>query len=383
MPWLGRLLNSGGMRRLFAVLYLAPAMMLAAVSFQVDGKDINRAQPGAGTADMLARVMPAVVSIRTAATIPPDYLRRLKTRITPDDLKSNTKTDPKTGEVQMFVGLGSGTIINPDGYIITNRHVVMMPDNTVAKLAYVTLSDRREFKARVLAVDDKTDIAIVKVEEHNLPFARLADSDKARVGDPVYAIGNPLGVGMSVSSGIVSALGRSGLGLNYEDFIQTDAAINHGNSGGPLVDFEGRILGMNTMIRTDGRGEGNIGIGFSIPSNLMLSIALDLANSGKVVRGYVGLFGEDLPVEESVKLTQSRNGAVRITDVTADSPAARGGLRKDDVIVAINNKPFENWNELRLTIAKRRPGDVILMSLIRKGQGSLVRISVAERPAGS
>lgn len=383
MPWLGRLLNSGGMRRLFAVLYLAPAMMLAAVSFQVDGKDINRAQPGAGTADMLARVMPAVVSIRTAATIPPDYLRRLKTRITPDDLKSNTKTDPKTGEVQMFVGLGSGTIINPDGYIITNRHVVMMPDNTVAKLAYVTLSDRREFKARVLAVDDKTDIAIVKVEEHNLPFARLADSDKARVGDPVYAIGNPLGVGMSVSSGIVSALGRSGLGLNYEDFIQTDAAINHGNSGGPLVDFEGRILGMNTMIRTDGRGEGNIGIGFSIPSNLMLSIALDLANSGKVVRGYVGLFGEDLPVEESAKLTQSRNGAVRITDVTADSPAARGGLRKDDVIVAINNKPFENWNELRLTIAKRRPGDVILMSLIRKGQGSLVRISVAERPAGS
>lgn len=383
MPWLGRLLNSGGMRRFLAVLCLAPALLLAAVSFQVDGRDINRAQPGAGTADMLARVMPAVVSIRTAATIPPDYLRRLKTRVTPDDLKSNTKTDPKTGEVQMFVGLGSGTIINSDGYIISNRHVVMMPDNTIAKLAYVTLSDRREFKARVLAVDDKTDIAILKVEERNLPFARFADSDKARVGDPVYAIGNPLGVGMSVSSGIVSALGRSGLGLNYEDFIQTDAAINHGNSGGPLVDFEGRILGMNTMIRTDGRSEGNIGIGFSIPSNLMLSIASDLANSGKVVRGYVGLFGEDLPVEESAKLTQSRNGAVRITDVTADSPAARGGLRKDDVIVAVNNKAFENWNELRLTIAKRRPGDVILMSIIRKGQGSLVRISVAERPAGS
>ncbi len=383
MPWLGCLLKSGGMRRLLAVLCLAPALLLAAVSFQVEGRDINRAQPGAGTADMLARVMPAVVSIRTAATIPPDYLRRLKTRITPDDLKSNTKTDPKTGEVQMFVGLGSGTIINPDGYIITNRHVVMMPDNTVAKLAYVTLSDRREFKARVLAVDDKTDIAIVKVEERNLPFARFADSDKARVGDPVYAIGNPLGVGMSVSAGIVSALGRSGLGLNYEDFIQTDAAINHGNSGGPLVDFEGRIVGMNTMIRTDGRGEGNIGIGFSIPSNLMLSIATDLANSGKVVRGYVGLFGEDLPVEESAKLTQSHNGAVRITDVTADSPAARGGLRKDDVIVAVNNKAFESWNELRLTIAKRRPGDVILMSILRKGQGSLVRISVAERPAGS
>jgi serine protease Do len=371
------------MKRFLAVLCLAPALLLAAVSFQVDGRDINRAQPGAGTADVLARVMPAVVSIRTAATIPPDYLRRLKTRITPDDLKSNTKTDPKTGEVQMFVGLGSGTIINPDGYIISNRHVVMMPDNTIAKLAYVTLSDRREFKARVLAVDDKTDIAILKVEERNLPYARFADSDKARVGDPVYAIGNPLGVGMSVSSGIVSALGRSGLGLNYEDFIQTDAAINHGNSGGPLVDFEGRIVGMNTMIRTDGRGEGNIGIGFSIPSNLMLSIAMDLANSGKVIRGFVGLFGEDLPVEESSKLTMSRNGAVRITDVTADSPAARGGLRKDDVIVGVNNKPFENWNELRLTIAKRRPGDIILMSIIRKGQGSLVRIAVAERPAGS
>jgi S1-C subfamily serine protease len=121
------------MRRLLAVLCLAPALLLAAVSFQVDGKDINRAQPGAGTADVLARVMPAVVSIRTAATIPPDYLRRLKTRITPDDLKSNTKTDPKTGEVQMFVGLGSGTIINPDGYIISNRHVVMMPDSSIAR----------------------------------------------------------------------------------------------------------------------------------------------------------------------------------------------------------------------------------------------------------
>jgi S1-C subfamily serine protease len=371
------------MNRILAVLCLAPAMMLAAVSFQVEGKDINRAVPGAGAADMLARVMPAVVSIRTAATIPPEYLGRLRARVAPEDLKSKTKTDPKTGEVQMFVGLGSGTIVHPDGYVISNRHVVMMPDNTVAKLAYVTLSDRREFKARVVAVDDKTDIAILKVEEHNLPFARFADSDKARVGDPVYAIGNPLGVGMSVSSGIVSALGRSGMGLNYEDFIQTDAAINHGNSGGPLVDFEGRILGMNTMIRTDGRGEGNIGIGFSIPSNLMVSVAQDLANSGKVVRGFVGLFGEDLTAEEAAKVTQSRNGAVRITEVSPDSPAARGGLRKDDIIVALNSKPFENWNDLRLAIAKRRPGETILMSVIRKGQGTLARITVAERPAGS
>lgn len=358
-------------------------MLLGAVSFQVDSRDINRAVPGSGAADMLSRVMPAVVSIRTAATIPPEYLRRLKSRIDPNELRSNTKTDPKTGEVQMFVGLGSGTIVNPDGYIITNRHVVMMPDNTVAKLAYVTLSDRREFKARVVAVDDKTDIAIVKVEERNLPYARFADSDKARVGDTVYAIGNPLGVGMSVSTGIVSALGRSGLGLNYEDFIQTDAAINHGNSGGPLIDFEGRILGMNTMIRTDGKGEGNIGIGFSIPSNLMLSIAQDLSNVGKVVRGFVGLFGEDLSTEDAAKLSGSRTGAVRITDVTADSPAARGGLRKDDVIVALNSKTFENWNELRLTIAKRKPGEVVLVSFIRKGQGSIARIAVAERPAGS
>lgn len=383
MPWLNLRLNFGGMNRFLAVLCCAPVLLLGAVSFQVDGKDINRSAPGAGTADMLARVMPAVVSIRTAATIPPDYLRRLRSRIDPNELKTNTKTDPKTGEVQMFVGLGSGTIVNPDGYIITNRHVVMMPDNTVAKLAYVTLTDRREFKARVLAVDDKTDIAIIKVDERNLPYARFADSDKARVGDTVYAIGNPLGVGMSVSSGIVSALGRSGLGLNYEDFIQTDAAINHGNSGGPLIDFEGRILGMNTMIRTDGKGEGNIGIGFSIPANLMVNVAQDLSNVGKVVRGFVGFFGEDLSTDEAAKVSGSRTGAVRITEVTTDSPAARGGLRKDDIIVAVNSKTFENWNELRLTIAKRKPGEVVLVSFIRKGQGSIARISVAERPAGS
>jgi len=140
---------------------------------------------------------------------------------------------------------------------------------------------------------------------------------------------------------------------------------------------------MNTMIRTDGRGEGNIGIGFSIPSNLMLSVAQDLANTGKVVRGFVGLFGEDLSVEEAMKITQSRTSAVRITEVAVDSPAFRGGLRKDDVIVALNSKPFENWNDLRLAIAKRRPGETILMTVIRKGQGSVARITVAERPPGS
>ena len=161
------------------MLCLAPALMLAAVSFQVDGKDINRALPGAGTADMLSRVMPAVVSIRTAATIPPDYLRRLKTRIAPDDLKSNTKTDPKTGEVQMFVGLGSGTIINPDGYVITNRHVVIpemqIPVNLIK--IRVQVPGREEYmEARIIDYSNESDVAVLKVEGKDLPKATLADS---------------------------------------------------------------------------------------------------------------------------------------------------------------------------------------------------------------
>jgi S1-C subfamily serine protease len=364
------------MSRLLIALALLPVVVCAAVSFESDARALNRSVNGASSADMLAKIMPSVVSIRTAATIPPEYIRRLRGRLD----RSDIKVDSQTGEVQMFIGLGSGTIIHSDGYVITNRHVVMMPNNTLAKTAYVMLSDRREFKAAVLGSDDSTDIAILKIPERNLPYARFADSDKLRVGDTVFAIGNPLGVGMTVTSGIVSALGRSdtGVGLLYQDFIQTDAPINMGNSGGPLIDFEGRIIGMNTMIRTAGQG-GNIGIGFSIPANLISVVATDLANTGKVTRGFVGLFGEDLSAEECEKM-RLRLGSVLITEVAESSPAQQGGLKKGDVITAIDGKPFDSWNDLRIAISKRRPGEVVQISFLRNRTPSLAKVTVVERP---
>ena len=377
------------MSRLFAAILLLPSLVFAGVTFETDSRELNRSRPGASYAEMLAQVTPAVVSIRIAKTIPNELIRRWRGRLTAEDLKQ-LKVDAQTGEVLFFQGLGSGTIVNSNGYIITNRHVVLVSDDRtggvkIANAAYVTLSDKREFKAQVLGVDEKTDIAVLKINEKNLPFARFADSDKCRVGDTVFAIGNPLGVGMTVTSGIVSGLSRSdtGVGLAYQDFIQTDASINAGNSGGPLIDFEGRIIGMNTMIRTvSGREGGNIGIGFSIPSNLISDVALDLANTGKVTRGFLGLFGEDLETDMAKKL-KLNNGAVRITEVAEASPAFRGGLRKDDIITAVDGKSFESWNELRIIIARRKPGEVMQLSIIRNGANSLVNITVSERAPGN
>jgi S1-C subfamily serine protease len=366
------------MLRHLTALVLLPAMALAGVTFETDTRPVNRAAPGASYADMLARITPAVVSVRTAEVIPASVLKRYSGRIDPDKVMQ----DEQTGETLLPTGLGSGTIIHPDGYVITNRHVVLQDNRRgVAKTVIVQLADRREFRAKVLGVDAGTDIAVLKIEGRNLPYARFADSDKARVGDVVFAIGNPLDAGLTVTSGIVSALGRSGklgMQLAFEDFIQTDAAINPGNSGGPLIDFEGRLLGMNTAIKS---GTGlSVGLGYSIPSNLITAVALDLANQGRVVRGLIGVQGEDLSVAEATKLSLGQAGAVRLVLVSDEMPAAKAGLKVGDIVVGLNGKPVENWNEMRLEISRRRPGEVLTLNYIREGRGSLARLTVAERP---
>ena len=353
-------------------------MALAGVTFETDTRPVNRAAPGASYADMLARITPAVVSVRTAEVIPASVLKRYSGRIDPDKVMQ----DAQTGETLLPTGLGSGTIIHPDGYVITNRHVVLQDNRRgVAKTVIVQLADRREFRAKVLGVDAGTDIAVLKIEGRNLPYAKFADSDKARVGDVVFAIGNPLDAGLTVTSGIVSALGRSGklgMGMAFEDFIQTDAAINPGNSGGPLIDFEGRLLGMNPAIKS---GTGlSVGLGYSIPSNLITAVALDLANQGRVVRGLIGVQGEDLSVAEATKLSLGQAGAVRLVLVSDEMPAAKAGLKVGDIVVGLNGKPVENWNEMRLEISRRRPGEVLTLNYIREGRGSLARLTVAERP---
>jgi S1-C subfamily serine protease len=245
------------MLRHLTALVCLPALALAGVTFETDARPVNRAAPGSSYADMLARITPAVVSVRTAEVIPASVLKRYSGRIDPDKVMQ----DAQTGETLLPTGLGSGTIIHPDGYVITNRHVVLQENRrNVAKTVIVQLADRREFRAKVLGVDAGTDIAVLKIEGKGLPYARFADSDKARVGDVVFAIGNPLDAGLTVTSGIVSALGRSGklgMGMAFEDFIQTDAAINPGNSGGPLFNLSGDLCKV---------GLGHTGIGNTLSS---------------------------------------------------------------------------------------------------------------------
>jgi serine protease Do/serine protease DegQ len=272
-------------------------------------------------------------------------------------------------------GLGSGVMISSDGYILTNNHVVEGADEL-----NVLLPDNREFKAKVIGADPKTDIAVIKIEADHLPTVILADSDKLRVGDVVFAIGNPLDIGQTVTMGIVSALGRKNLGLlenvgGYEDFIQTDAAINMGNSGGALVDAKGRVVGINSAILSTSRG--NIGIGFAIPIDLAASIMQSLIGTGKVTRGYLGVNTDALTAEiaEQLGISKDTQGVV-ITDVKPDSPAAKAGLKRSDVILALNDKAVESLEDLRLLISETAPGTEVAIKFVREAKEQTVKVTL-------
>ncbi|HXB02062.1 MAG TPA: Do family serine endopeptidase [Opitutaceae bacterium] len=272
-------------------------------------------------------------------------------------------------------GLGSGVMVSSDGYILTNNHVVEGADEL-----NVLLPDNREFKAKVIGADPKTDIAVIKIEADHLPAVILADSDKLRVGDVVFAIGNPLDIGQTVTMGIVSALGRKNLGLlenvgGYEDFIQTDAAINMGNSGGALVDAKGRVVGINSAILSTSRG--NIGIGFAIPIDLAASIMQSLIGTGKVTRGYLGVNTDALTAEiaEQLGISKDTQGVV-ITDVKPDSPAAKAGLKRSDVILALNDKAVESLEDLRLLISETAPGTEVAIKFVRDGKEQTINVTL-------
>jgi len=279
-------------------------------------------------------------------------------------------------------GLGSGVIVSPDGYILTNNHVVEGADELK-----VTLSDDRDFIAKVIGTDPKTDIAVVKIEAANLPTVTLADSSKVRVGDIVFAVGNPLNVGQTVTSGIVSAKGRrvgllDGDGANtkgYEDFIQTDAAINMGNSGGALVDAKGRLVGINSAILSPTRS--NIGIGFAIPVNLASSIMNSLIATGTVARGYLGVGTDSTPmtsdVAEQLGLPKDTKGVV-VAFVDAGSPAEKAGLKSTDVILAINDHPVSAQDELRFVVAQMPPGSVVKLRVSRDGKEKIFNVTLGQ-----
>lgn len=280
-------------------------------------------------------------------------------------------------------GLGSGVIVTADGYILTNNHVVEGADELK-----VTLADDRDFMAKVVGTDPKTDVAVLKIEAEGLPTVTLADSDKLRVGDVVFAVGNPLGVGQTVTMGIISAKGRSKLGLlenvsGYEDFIQTDAAINMGNSGGALVDARGRLIGINSAIITPSRG--SVGIGFAIPVNLARFIMNSLVETGAVARGFLGVTGGDAltaDLAEQLGLKRDTRGVV-VTEIEPGSPADEAGLRRSDVVVALNGQGVTSWEELRLLVAQTSPGSEVKLRTMRDGKSRDLKVAlgrVVENP---
>ena len=258
-------------------------------------------------------------------------------------------------------GLGSGVIVSADGYILTNNHVV----NNASEIQ-VALSDGRQFNAKVIGTDPKTDVALIKIKAENLPALKLTDSDKVEIGDVVLAIGNPFGIGQTVTEGIVSTKNRATSGDMDEDFIQTDAAINPGNSGGALVDTEGRLVGINSAILT--RSGGNQGIGFAVPSNLCRWVMESLVKNGRVERGYLGVVIQDITPElaKSFKLDQTKGALV--SDVAAGGPAEGAGLKSGDVIVQFDGKPVEDVAQLKIHVAETAPGSKVPLVVNRDGE---------------
>ena len=255
--------------------------------------------------------------------------------------------------------LGSGVIVTSDGYIITNSHVVDGADEITVTLAGDSTT---EHKAKLVGTDPKSDVAVIKIEKKNLPFIQFANSNKVREGDVVFAIGNPFGVGETITSGIVSALNKSGVGINaYENYIQTDASINPGNSGGALVDSRGALVGINTAIIS--RSGGNVGIGFAIPSNMAKTIATSLVKDGVVKRGYLGVSIGDINTDAK-EFYQNKNGAL-VMDVQSGSPAAKAGLKRGDLIIEIDSKPVIDASDLRNKIGMMVPNTNISIKYIR------------------
>jgi len=272
--------------------------------------------------------------------------------------------DQNPGEAQ--TGLGSGVIVSNSGYILTNNHVVEGADEIE-----VVLNDTRKARAKVIGTDPDTDLAILKIDLDKLPVIVLGNSDELQVGDPVLAIGNPFGVGQTVTGGIVSALGRNQLGINtFENFIQTDAAINPGNSGGALVDLNGNLMGINTAIYS--RSGGSMGIGFAIPVSTAKQVLEGIVTEGQVTRGWIGVEPQELNAElvEAFKLKPeaAKAGGVIITGVLQNGPAAQGGIRPGDVIMAVDGRPVRNVSQLLTAVAALKPGTPAPLRVLR-GEG--------------
>jgi len=283
-----------------------------------------------------------------------------------DDLFRQFQIPQQNRRPQIERGLGSGVVVDSNGTILTNNHVVEGADRIT-----VALSDNKTYEAKVIGTDVPSDLAVIKIEATNLPFLTLGNSDTVRVGDIVLAIGNPLGIGQSVTSGIISAKGRR-TGLSdgsFEDFLQTDAAINRGNSGGALVNLNGELIGINSQILSPGGASGgNIGIAFSIPSNMAKSVMEQLLKDGKVHRGMLGVGIQNLTEETAKQFNAKDRSGVLVSDVKKGSSAEKAGMKRGDIITAINGEKTEDSNVLRNKVAGTLPGTEIKLTVVREGK---------------
>lgn len=349
---------------LVASLAILPNYANSALPLQVNGEELPSLAP------MLEHATPAVVSITVAGT---------------QEVKQNT--DPfqfffgqRRGQQQApqerpFRGLGSGVIIDAEqGYIVTNNHVIDQADQIL-----VNLKDGRQFEAKKIGTDAQSDIALLQIKAQDLKAIKIADSDFLRVGDFSVAIGSPFGLGQTVTSGIVSALGRSGLNIEQlEDFIQTDAAINSGNSGGALVNLRGELIGINTAIL--GPGGGNIGIGFAIPSNMMQNLVNQIIEFGEVRRGVLGITGNSINPELAKAMDLDTNQGGFVSQVAPNSAAEEAGIKAGDIIIAVNGRKVKSFNELRGRIGSLGAGKSVKLSVLRDGSTNEVVATLKAAP---
>ena len=350
------------------LLCAAPFPAPAAVPWQV----LN-SQGVPSLAPLLEKISPAVVNIATRGTT--EVRNPLMDHPMFEDPNFRRffgmPDGPQTQETQ---SLGSGVIVDArKGYILTNAHVIKGADEIK-----VNLNDEREFTAKVIGADEETDVALIQIEAPNLTELSLADSDKARPGDFVVAIGNPFGLRHTVTSGIVSATGRSGIGDpdSFQDYIQTDASINPGNSGGALVNFQGELIGLNSAILS--RSGGNIGIGFAVPANIARQVMQQLIQYGEVKRGRLGVVVQNITPDLAKAFGLSSNAGVLVAQVQPGSAADKAGIKAEDVIMTINGRGVQSYRDLRNTIGLLRVGDKLTLEIQRNGKRQVINTSVGE-----
>jgi serine protease Do len=341
--------------------------------------DSNEGPSKTGFAPIVKTVLPEVVNISTSKVVktPTEYSGEI-----PDDpffqqfFGNQFGNRFQTPRDQREHSLGSGVIVSPEGFILTNNHVV-----DGATDIRVKLSDKRELQAKIIGTDPKTDIAVLKVEGSGFPAVTIGDSAKVQVGDFALAIGDPFGVGQTVTMGIVSAMNRGNLGIeDYEDFIQTDAPINPGNSGGALVNDRGELIGINTAILSHGGSGGNEGIGFAVPVNLARQVMAQLVDHGKVTRAYLGIMVQDVTPSIAKAMGEKEPMGALVGDVSASGPAQKSGLERGDVIVELNGKPITDSRELRMNISMMRPDTDVKLKVLRDGNAKDMTVKLGELP---